>query len=159
MDKQSQKERAKRILTNNLYMILATSQNNKAWSTPVFYAFDQQNFYWYSRKNTRHSLNILVSPEISASIFGVNNEDEGFGVYIEGKAFEVAKNELKHALDIYAQKAAKNAAEKEQLTTIEDFINDSPLRMYKLIPEKVYVSNKATKWKGKWIDSKSEIVL
>jgi len=31
--------------------------------------------------------------------------------------------------------------------------------MYKLIPEKVYVSDEATKWKGKWIDSKSEITL
>jgi uncharacterized protein YhbP (UPF0306 family) len=153
-------ERAKRILKNNNYMILATVQGDQPWSTPVFYAYDKQyNFYWYSRKDTRHSQNIQANNHVAASIFGVGNADEGFGVYLKGNAAEVTEEELEHALHVYAEKATHNQEQRDQLTTKEDFLGDAPIRMYKLVPEKMYVFNESTKWKGKWIDSKSEITL
>ncbi len=156
-----QQTRTKRILSNNRYMTLATTaKDGQPWSTPVFYALDDNNnFYWYSRKDTRHSLSIKENSKVAASIFGVDNADEGFGVYLEGVASEVTKNELPHAMEVYAKKGATNDEERKQLTTKEDFLNDAPIRMYKLIPKKMYVSNEATKWKGKWIDSKTEIKL
>lgn len=152
--------RAKRILANNLYMTLATYQENKPWSTPVFYVHDEQyNFYWYSRKDTRHSLNIKVNHNVAASIFGTGNDDEGFGIYLEGTASEVTGNELDHTLEIYATKGAKTDLEKKQLTTREDFLDASPLRLYKLVFERIFISEEGKKWKGKWLDSRTEIQL
>lgn len=151
-------EQAKRILKSNNYMTLATAIDNKPWSTPVFYAYDEHyNFYWYSRKDTWHSLVIKENNKVAASIFGV--ADEGFGVYLEGIASEVREDELEHVIEIYAAKGAKNDEERKQLTTQEDFLDDALVRMYKLVPNKIYVSNESTKWKGKWIDSRSEVKL
>ena len=154
-------ERAKRIFTNNLFMTLASSSSGgQPWSTPVFYALDEKyNFYWYSRKDTRHSENIKENNRISASIFATTGEDEGVGVYVEGVATELIEVELEHATSIYAKKGASNDEERIQMTTIKDFLGDAPIRMYKLTPEKIYISGKATKWNGKWIDRREEIKL
>lgn len=151
--------RARRILNTNKYMVLATaSSENTPWSTPVFFAFDEKyNFYWYSRKDAKHSLSISKNNQVSACIFGIGNSDEGFGVYIKGKAVEITNDDLLHATKVYAEKAATNAQVYKQLTTVEDFLNESILRMYKLVPDKMYISNESTKWKGKWIDTRSEI--
>lgn len=76
-------EKVKRIITNNLFMTLATSSEGQPWSTPVFYALDEEfNFYWYSRKDTRHSQNINDNDKVSASIFATSGDDNGIGVYV-----------------------------------------------------------------------------
>ncbi len=154
-------EKTKRILSNNLFMTLATSSlDNQPWSTPVFYAVDENyNFYWYSRKDTQHSLFIKENPKVSVSIFSIGGQDDGVGLYIRGNASEVIENELEHALKTYSAKAASTEEARTQLTTKEDFLDEAPIRMYKLIPEKMYVSNEAKKWNGKWIDTKSEVKL
>ncbi len=154
-------EKVKKILSNNLYMTLATvSSDGQPWSTPVFYAIDDDyNLYWYSRKDTRHSQNIKEINKISASIFAVSGEDKGVGIYIEGIATELIEEELDHAANTYAAKAASNEEEKAQLTTTRDFLDDSPLRMYKIIPSKIFISGEATKLNGKWIDTRDEVTL
>lgn len=85
------RERAKRIIANNLYLILATSHDDQPWSTPVFFASDQQTFYWYSQKTTRHSQNILHNPQVAASIFGVGNDDEDLGFILKAKRLKLRK--------------------------------------------------------------------
>lgn len=154
-------EKAKRILTNNIFMTLATvDTDGQPWSTPVFYALDQKyNFYWYSRKDTRHSQNIQINNKVSVSIFSEEGRDRLTGVYIEGIAQELKEEELPIATKIYAEKAASSEEEKVQLTTVEDFIEESPLRMYKFVPTKIYISVDATKWNGKWIDIREEVSL
>ncbi len=140
--------------------LASSSSGGQPWSTPVFYALDEKyNFYWYSRKDTRHSENIKENNRISASIFATTGEDEGVGVYVEGVATELIEVELEHATSIYAKKGASNDEERIQMTTIKDFLGDAPIRMYKLTPEKIYISGKATKWNGKWIDRREEIKL
>lgn len=102
-------EKAKRILANNLFMTLATvSAGEQPWSTPVFYAVDEHyNFYWYSRKDTRHSQNIKENNKVSLSIFSTSGEDEGTGVYVEGEASELTEEELSHAMNVYAKKSCR----------------------------------------------------
>jgi nitroimidazol reductase NimA-like FMN-containing flavoprotein (pyridoxamine 5'-phosphate oxidase superfamily) len=142
-------------------MVLATvSPEGQPWSTPVFFAYDASyNFYWYSRNDTRHSENIAKHKQVSAVVFGVNNQDEGYGVYLEGVAGEVAEEELGKVMEVYAAKAGTNEEEKRQLMTKEDFLGESPIRMYAITPKKMYVSNESIKWNGKWIDSRSEILF
>lgn len=154
-------EKAKRILINNLFMTLATvSFDGQPWSTPVFYALgDKYNIYWYSRKDARHSQNIKENNKASASIFSLEGEDKMVGVYIEGLAIELAEEELGYATEMYAKKSATNEEEHAQMIAIEDFLGDAPVRMYKLIPEKVYISGEATRWNGKWMDTRIEVSL
>lgn len=57
------------------------------------------------------------------------------------------------------KKAAESEEEKVQLTTQEDFLDEAPVRMYKLVPKNIYTSDTPTKWKGKWIDDKVEVHL
>lgn len=155
------KDKAKRILTNNLYITLATaSATGEVWSTPVFYALDDAYcFYWYSRKDALHSQNISNNSKISASLYATSGEDKDVGVYIKGTALELEKEDIENALEVYAKKTATSGTERKQLATPEDFLDDAPLRMYKLTIEKIYISGEATKWKGKWIDTRIEITL
>lgn len=154
-------EKAKRILSSNLFMTLATvSSDEQPWSTPVFYALDEEyNFYWYSRKDTRHSENIKENNKVSASIFATTGEDEGVGVYVEGAASELTEEELEYATNIYAKKASTSEDERRVLTTVEDFLGEAPLRMYRLTPSKFYISGEAKKWNGKWMDARIEVSL
>lgn len=154
-------EKVKRILSSNLFMTLATvSSDEQPWSTPVFYALDEEyNFYWYSRKDTRHSENIKENNKVSASIFATSGDDNGIGMYVEGIVQELRGEELGHATNIYAKKASPSEDERKQLTTIEDFLGEAPLRMYRLTPSKFYISGEAKKWNGKWIDARIEIPL
>lgn len=133
------------------------------WNVPVYYAYDKKyNFYWYSRKNTKHSKLIKQNDNISITIFNSSptQDDEG-GVYISGKASEISENDLPLALKIYFNRAiTENLSEKKQLIqNSEDFLGKSILRMYKFIPKRLYVSNEAIKWNGKWIDTRSELTL
>src|SRR5581483_12125531 len=98
-------------------------------------------------------------PNVFATIFGGGNSDEGKGVYLVGIASELSKEELPHALETYAKRSSKTEESRRQHTIIDDFLNESPIRVYKLVPKKVYVSNEPTVWRGKWLDSKSEVSL
>ena len=130
----------------------------KPWNSPVFYAVDENyTFYWYSRKTTQHSKNIVQNSEVFVVIFNSSpKETSGEAVYIQGKAYEITPDEIIHATTIYAKKAATNDEEREQLQTTEDFLGNSELRMYKFVPEKFYI-NSAGKWKGKWLDKRIEV--
>lgn len=156
--------KARRIIASNQYMTIATSDENaEPWNTPVYYAFDDKsNFYWYSGKNTKHSQLITKNNKVAIVIFNSNaSEEDAGGVYITGKAYEVNKEELAHALEIYFNRAIPDNPEEKSkvIEAPQDFLGESELRMYKIIPEKIYVSNDATKWNGKWIDSRSEVNL
>lgn len=160
MDSQEKKRKVKQIIQENLYMILSTAIKEQPWISPVFYAVDENyQFYWYSRKDTKHSENIAKNPHISVVIFNSSpKESTGEAVYMQGQAKEVTQEELPHAINVYAEKATKGDQEKQQICTIEDFLNDSILRMYKFIPNTIY-TNTAENWNGKWIDKRVEVKL
>lgn len=157
-------EKAKNIIANNLFMTISTATpDGEPWVTPVFYAHDKNyTLYWYSAKNTKHSQLIERNSKVAIAIFNPHaSEEEAGGVYIVAKAYEVTEDELPHVLNLYFSKATtKDLEEKKALMrNKQDFLGKSILRMYKAIPEKAYVSNDAEKWNGKWIDSRSEVIL
>ena len=156
--------KAAKIIEKNIYMCLATADlNGIPWNVPVYYAFDEQyNFYWYSRKNTRHSKLIRKNNYVAVAIFNSKQagEDDG-GVYIRGIAHEVKKKDMAKALEVYFSRSENNDRTKMKFYTDhpEDFLAKSVLRMYKMTPEKMYVSNPATKWHEKWIDTRRRVNL
>jgi len=157
-------EKAKKILTTNQFMVISSaSQESAPWITPVYYAHDGSfTFYWYSGRQTKHSKLIAENNKIAIVVFNPHaTESESGGVYLEGKASEVAVEELSNAMDVYFSKVFPQDNEQKQkmLQSSSDFQGDSVLRFYKFIPEKVFISGDARKWNGKWIDSRIEISL
>jgi uncharacterized protein YhbP (UPF0306 family) len=155
-------EIAKQIIASNSYLTIATATNEgNPWITPVFYACDTNyHFYWYSRKETKHTTLIRENNRVALVIFNPNASDvEAKGVYIQAIAAEVPEDQLPLVLPVYFRKAQREDTQERRLLIAQtkDFTGESPLRMYRAIPQKVYLSGKSKKWRGKWLDSRIEV--
>ncbi len=62
---------AQQIIDANSYMTLATADaSGVPWASPVWFAHaDYREFYWVSRPDARHSLNLAERPEVAIVIF------------------------------------------------------------------------------------------
>ena len=152
---------AKEIIEKNIYLTLATSdQKGTPWISPVFFAYDPNyNFYWCSEKKSRHSKLIKQNNRVAAVIFDSSvPEGEGNGVYIIGKAQEVQKKDISHAVStIYNRKKKDNPYRK--FRNIDDFTGNSPWRMYKLVPHTFWTLKDTVKVNGYPVDRRTEIKL
>jgi pyridoxine/pyridoxamine 5'-phosphate oxidase len=93
------------IVGANRFMTLATAdEHGVPWATPVWYATaDQQEFFWVSSPQARHSRNISLRPEAAIVIFDSRQAPlTGQAVYLSATASEVADAERDRALAIFA---------------------------------------------------------
>lgn len=66
----NQIEKAAEIIKKNMYLTLATAEGNMPWAAPLFYIYDENlNFYFHSRKSSRHAEEIRKSPDCAVAIF------------------------------------------------------------------------------------------
>jgi nitroimidazol reductase NimA-like FMN-containing flavoprotein (pyridoxamine 5'-phosphate oxidase superfamily) len=130
--------RAKEILERIRYITLATaSVDAEPWSTPVTAAYDEQyNFYWTSMAATQHSQNIRANSRIYFSVFDSNAPlGAGGAVYVKAQATELTDPaEIEKAVAVLYVRKNKPARQPEE------FLGESPKRMYKAVPEKVWVN-------------------
>lgn len=88
--KRTNNEIAKKIIEENIYMTIATSdENGIPWVAPLFYAVDDSyNFYFISQLSSLHSKHILKNPNVAFAIFDSHQkEGSGSGVQGSGKAY------------------------------------------------------------------------
>ena len=147
---------AKRTINECFYLNIASiTKNNLPWNTPVYYTFDKDyNFYWGSPVDSVHSENIPNNPKIFITIYPY--DENGIGVYIEGSAVELLdKAEILKALNILDRKGGS------EVRNVGDYLNESPLRIYKAVPERVSVSTPETaeKYRGLWVDKRVMVQL
>jgi nitroimidazol reductase NimA-like FMN-containing flavoprotein (pyridoxamine 5'-phosphate oxidase superfamily) len=130
--------RAREIIESVRYITLATaSPDAEPWSTPVTAAHDKDyNFYWTSMAGTQHSQNIRENPRIYFTIFDSTAPiGAGGGVYVKARATELSDpEEIRSAAEILYIRKNKPTREPQE------FLGDSPKRMYKAIPEQVWVN-------------------
>ncbi len=156
--KVSSVEIAKKILKDNIYMTLATAdKDNNPWVSPMFYGYDDNFiFYWISPWDCLHSKLIEENPQVALTIFNTQEKaGEGNAVYFRGKA-KVLKDfsELKRAIkQIYS----RSASVKKRVP--EDFLGDMPRRVYKAIPDKIWVLRPPEDVKGHRMDYRVEVEL
>jgi nitroimidazol reductase NimA-like FMN-containing flavoprotein (pyridoxamine 5'-phosphate oxidase superfamily) len=147
---------ARTIITKNTFLTLATvSEEGNPWITPLYFVFERESFYWYSRKDAEHSLNIVHNPTVSAVIYNTQATSESVGaVYASGGAYELSGADLKEAISTYFMKASRDDTTLTQdiFSRVEDFAGDSPVRMYRFTPEKVWLLGESKKWRQKWLD-------
>ncbi len=154
LDKQQATDKARHTIEQIIYITLATSnRSGKPWNTPVYSVHTEDYvFYWASSPQSIHSTNIKENSEVAIVIYDSSAPSgSGFGVYISAKAMIVKdKLEMSNALKLFRKSKFINS--------MEDITEDSPLRLYKAIPEKFWV-NGVTKINDRYVDKRDEISL
>jgi nitroimidazol reductase NimA-like FMN-containing flavoprotein (pyridoxamine 5'-phosphate oxidase superfamily) len=151
-------EISKQIIRDNVYLTMATASGGRGdpWASPVYYAYDDHyNFYWISSPRSQHSVNIGNNDhKIAFVIFDSNAKlASGQGVYLEGKAYELDREEeVAAAIGIYYARRGKPPR------PAEDFMGKAPRRMYRAVPEKAWM-NTDEKQDDYIIDGRVEIKL
>jgi hypothetical protein len=149
-------KKAAETIKGILYLNIATiAPEGSPWNTPVYSAFDKKlNFYWLSWKLNQHSENIRKDSRAFITIYDSTvPASTGFGVYLKGKAFE-----LNNPIDILAGTIEVYKREKRKPRDVIQFLNKFPRRVYKFIPEKVWVNGEG-EINGNYIDNRIELDL
>lgn len=142
------------IIATNSYMNIATvCPDGSPWNTPVFFAGDlKQGLIWWSSVNSQHTKNISIDDRVFVTIFDSKEEEgEGLGVYIKGKARQVTDQQLELALDIYNSKAKSFKLSKENSA------GSAPTRLFMLKSEQVWI-NDASEKNGFYEDVRKEVL-
>lgn len=134
-------------------MTIATANKNaEPWISPVVFGYDENyNLYWFSDKDSKHSKLIYQNNRVAVVIFDSKApEGTGDGVYIVGKASELLEDELEQAIKTHKNRFGKTQPKKK-------FMDDSPLRFYKITPEKFWKLNDIVMVKGQAVDYRIEV--
>lgn len=129
---------AKEILKAIRYITISSaSRTGEPWGTPVLAAFDDAYAcYWTSLKTTQHSQNIQENPRVYLACFdSTQTSGESGGVYIQAFA-----TELSDPAEITRAAALLYARKNKPPRNAEEFLGDSPKRMYRAIPHKAWVT-------------------
>jgi nitroimidazol reductase NimA-like FMN-containing flavoprotein (pyridoxamine 5'-phosphate oxidase superfamily) len=148
--------KAKKIIAKNIYLTLATANlKGQPWNSPVYFAFDQHYvLYWKSDKNAQHSQNIRENEKVFIVIYDSSVPfGEGEGIFIQAKAYElIDEEEIAKALSYHNDRVGK------RLWEVEEFVGENPRRIYKAVPEKVWINQDSTE-NGKFVDRRVEVEL
>ncbi|HVI21225.1 MAG TPA: pyridoxamine 5'-phosphate oxidase family protein [Bacillus sp. (in: firmicutes)] len=152
-------KRAKEIIEKILYITIATaSKDGTPWNSPAYSAFDQDyNFYWASDQNGQHSKNIAENDNVFIVIYDSTvPEGTGKGVYIQAKAYKLEDpKDIEYGLKYLEGRVNRK---KDPKTRIAEFQGENPRRVYKAIPEKVWMNGDGD-INGKYIDIRMEVEL
>jgi nitroimidazol reductase NimA-like FMN-containing flavoprotein (pyridoxamine 5'-phosphate oxidase superfamily) len=123
-------------------MVLATADGNgKPWITPVAYSFDKNNsLYWMSSKDSRHSSNVRVRKEVAIIIY--MTEPISDALYIEAEAQELVNDaEIAGAIEVIN---IRPHPAKYQIKSLSDVTGPAAWRIYKAVPNTMYVREQST---------------
>ena len=158
MDKYA--EKAKKIIAENIYMVIATSsKESKPWISPVFFVYDlDYNFYWVSNKDALHSNLVRNNSQVAIVIFNsASTEGAGTGVYFEARAQELEdENEIRKAIDLWNKRAKE---EDFKIKDIRKVTGEGVWRVYKASPIKISQLTEGTYVKGQYVDTRIEVDL
>ncbi len=158
MDVQELISKAQKVINDVLYITIATcDKNSQPWNSPLYSAFDKNyNFYWASWKENQHSKNIAENEKVFVVIYDSTvPESTGFGVYMKGKAHQLAK---KDAIEIVKALKLLYSRKNKKPRKLEEFMGMLPRRIYKFVPEQVWV-NSESHINGNFVDTKIDITV
>jgi len=109
---------------------------------------------------------IKANPNVALCIFDSHEAENVEAIYIKGKACEVTDaKELAKGLLLYGKKmldtkfVTGKKASIEFVNSLKDFEGQSPIRMYKAVPEKIWQLAPSQIYHDKYVDSRIEIPL
>ena len=144
-------QKAAGIIKKIIYITLATvSKDGQPWNSPVYSAFDKDiNFYWTSDKEGVHSNNVRDNGKVFGVVYdSTAPEGTGEGVYFLGKAYELTDTEeIQVARSTTQSRKDKKAGEHDYI----NFTGDAIRRIYKFVPEKVWMNDDAKDENGNYV--------
>ncbi|MES2225800.1 MAG: pyridoxamine 5'-phosphate oxidase family protein [Patescibacteria group bacterium] len=90
-----------------IHLSLATCKENRPWVCELHFAYDNDlNFYFRSKPDTRHSIEIASNPNVAGDIVTQHTvEEEPRGVYFEGMAERLLNVDESHpAYTLYCER-------------------------------------------------------
>ena len=81
--------------------VATVSADGRPWNTPVYFARHGASFYWISRRDAQHSINIRHNGRAFIVVFDSSRDDaSGAGVYIEATVAELTdEGDVRSALE------------------------------------------------------------
>ena len=129
-------KRAVEIIKQIKYATLATvTAEGNPWNSPVKHEYDQDlNIFWFSDKENQHSKNVRENGQVFIVIYDSTvPEGDGEGVYIQAIVTELSNpDEIS-----YARRIKKGP----DLDAPDDFMGDAIRRVYKAVPQKVWMND------------------
>ena len=121
------------------------------WAAPVWYVYDEDlTIYWWSPVESQHSRNIEKNQDVYITIFdSTAPEGDGFGLYVRAAASLVDESELEKAMSLYNDSTTVFKMNPENCS------GNSPTRMYKAVPSKIWMNEDSTE-NGQFIDIRTE---
>ncbi len=132
---------AKAIIDANLYMVLATAdEDGNPWASPVYYAPDEyRDFFWASRPEARHSRNIAARPGQAIAIVIFDSTvpaGTGRGVYMSAVARQLRDDETVEGLAVFSRRSLDHG---ESEWTAKDVQPPAELRLYQATATEHYI--------------------
>jgi Pyridoxamine 5'-phosphate oxidase len=127
------------IVDAALYMVIATADpSGQPWASPVYFAHSgYREFFWISRPEATHSINLRDRREVGIVIFDSSVPiNRGQGVYISGVARELPAHETAEGIELFSKRTVGHGGEE---WTVEDVREPAQLRLYQATAEAHYV--------------------
>ncbi len=84
------KKKTIQLLDRTRVMTLAVSKAGVPWSSPVYFVFQDKQFYFFSNENSQHVLSAMDKRPVSVSVFHDSDKiDEIFGIQMAGEVTPV----------------------------------------------------------------------
>ncbi|CCK82482.1 pyridoxamine 5'-phosphate oxidase family protein [Desulfobacula toluolica] len=144
MDKEIQ-NKTSRLINETRVMTLAVSDKDIPWSSPVYFVFHDNGFYFFSNENSRHIQYAKDQKNISASIFqDADRMDEIFGFQMSGKLEKVSKK-TRYLVIVKKYVAKFNFLEKifgpQIVKNNRFFLEKFKSQLYCFHPDKIFLSD------------------
>jgi uncharacterized protein YhbP (UPF0306 family) len=125
-----------RLIRGQRYMSLATSDGLRPWVAAVAYvAATGPAFYWASRRDARHSGDILATGRAAATIFNSEATYEAVeGIQFAGSATVVADQDVETIHALYLERFPMYAD-----VPTDSFLDSAPFGFYRLDCTEIYL--------------------
>jgi len=146
---ESNNEKARRIIADNIYLTLATCDlRNKPWAAPLYYAYDSDyNFYFVSAKDSLHATHIAENPAVGIAIYNSSiPAGQCDGVQIDGMAHVAGVTDLPKALGVYFNRRYRDSKERSlHMHSVTDFWGIALMRIFVARVVKAYTLDSTIK--------------
>jgi nitroimidazol reductase NimA-like FMN-containing flavoprotein (pyridoxamine 5'-phosphate oxidase superfamily) len=128
---------AREIIDANLYMVLATAdEDGRPWPSPVYFAHaDHTEFFWVSSPEAAHSGNIARRPEVGIVIFDSRAPiSTGQAVYMTAVAEAVEPEDIERGIDVFSRRSLAHGGVEWTAARLETE-GESAIRLYRATAE------------------------
>ena len=137
-------QKARHLIYETRVMTIAVCQNIP-WSAPVYFVFNDHDFYFFSNENSKHIHAAENQNKVAASIFHDSDLIENiFGFQMSGTISEITeKKQYLKIVKVYVDKFnfLKNIFGPQIIENPQFFLERFKSRLYCFQPEKIYLSD------------------